>query len=417
MSTLSGLDRTEVPVPEPDLTPAEMIARAESMKPKLRSLQDDFERRGSYSEEVHQEFQANGFYRILQPRRFGGYEFDVTTFWKVMVKIAEGDPGTGWCLALASHHALVIGSGFTEQAQREIFGPNGDFRAPHRVPPMGSAVPTEGGYIVNGTWDYCSGMPYSTHFMGNATVSGGDDAEQHPSNIVVVIPRGQVTMLDDWGGGRLLGLQSSGSNSVVVENVFVPTHWTCDWEGMRAAGPNVGTELHPNPMYLGVLRSVYHAGLAVSVVGAARAAVDELEELITTKETHFPPRVPRYTHPDHQRAFGLASVLADSAEALIYRVGDVYMERCQRWADTGQPFDQEDDVQLYTILQQAGQLAARAVDEVFSIGSSSAVKRGQRLQRYYRDAAMYRSHISAQYLGTATERAKLHFGLPHSLPS
>src|SRR5919201_2531106 len=405
--------QTEIPVPEPDLTASEIIARADALKPVLRELQDDFERRGHPSADVHRRFRDAGFYRTLQPRRFGGYEFDVTTFWKAMLKVAEGDPGTGWFLTLASHHALVIGSAFSGQAQREMFGPDGEFRAPHRPAPRGRAVPAEGGYVVTGVWDYCSGAPYSTHFMGNALVQEDGRA---PLNLLVVIPSEQVTMLDDWGNGALLGMQSTGSNSVAVDGAFVPTHWTVEWESVRAPGPTVGAALHQNPLYLGMLRSMYHGGLVLTMLGAAKASLDELEETLLTKQTHRPPYIPRYQDADLQRAFGLATALAASAEALLYQVGDWYTEYGRRWFETGQEFSVEDDVRLYTMLQQAGQLSVRAVDEVFAAASSSAARRGQRLQRYYRDVSMYRSHISAQYLSTATELARLHFGLPTTLP-
>ena len=145
MAEAVDLIEPEVPVPEPDLTPAEAISRARAMKAVLRESQDESERRGYHSEAIHQEFVKAGFYRILQPRRFGGYEFDLPTFWKVMVAISEGDPGTGWCLTLASHHALVVGSRYPEQAQRELFGREGHFVAPHRALPVGKAEPVDGG--------------------------------------------------------------------------------------------------------------------------------------------------------------------------------------------------------------------------------------------------------------------------------
>jgi 3-hydroxy-9,10-secoandrosta-1,3,5(10)-triene-9,17-dione monooxygenase len=53
-------------------------------------------------------------------------------------------------------HALVVGAWFSEAGQRDIFAPDGEFRAPHRAPPMGTAEPANGGYVVSGTWDYCS---------------------------------------------------------------------------------------------------------------------------------------------------------------------------------------------------------------------------------------------------------------------
>ena len=49
---------------------------------------------------------------------------------------------------------------------------------------------------------------------------------------------------------------------------------------------------HGNPLYCGRIYAVYHAGLVIPVIGAARAALDEYEHIITTKMTYFPPQVP-----------------------------------------------------------------------------------------------------------------------------
>jgi 3-hydroxy-9,10-secoandrosta-1,3,5(10)-triene-9,17-dione monooxygenase len=407
-------DAPEVSPPEPGLTPSEIVARAHALIPMVRAQQDEAERLGRHTEEVEREFVAAGFYRMLQPRRFGGYEFDVPTFWKAMLAISTGDPGTGWGLTLGSHHALVLGAHFSAAGQREIFGPSGDFRGPHRPVPSGKARPVDGGYMVSGTWDYCSGAPYATHFMGNAMVAGRDPQEVG-SNIAVVIPEGQFTVLDDWGDGRILGMNASGSNSVRVDEVFVPEHRTSVGNWTRKEFPAEGAELHGNPMYGGRIYAVYHAGLVIPVIGAARAGLAELADIITTKDTMIPPRVPRYTHQDFQQPYGHAMALADSAEALVLWAGERYMELGHRWAATGEPFTREEDARLYTVIQQAGQLAVRAVQVIFSAAGSSPAKRGHRLQRYYRDMSMYHGHIAAQYMNTAREVAKLHFGLPDGL--
>jgi 3-hydroxy-9,10-secoandrosta-1,3,5(10)-triene-9,17-dione monooxygenase len=420
MTDVAKTDRPttpEVPAPEPDLTAAEVIRRAERIKPLVREQQDESERRGYHSEELHQEFLRAGFYRMLQPRLFGGYELDFPTFWRVITTISEGDPGTGWCLALATHHAWVIASHWPAQGQRELFGPAGDFRGPHRALPGGTATPVEGGYRVMGQWDYCSGVPYSTHFMGNCVVPASERGGE-PRMAIAVVPRDGYTMLDDWGGGSQLGLQSSGSNSVRVEDVLVPSLHVVEaapgWT--TRGGPTPGTELHGNPMYLGAIAGPYHAGLVCCVVGAAKAALEDFEESITTKKTAFPPQVMRYQHPDYLRTWGMARAMADSAEQLLYRVGEQYMELCQLWADTGRPFTRDDDLRLWAILQQAGRLACETVELLFRSGGSTQARRGQRMQRYFRDVSMYRGHIAAQYLNLTTEFARLHFGLPVSLP-
>jgi 3-hydroxy-9,10-secoandrosta-1,3,5(10)-triene-9,17-dione monooxygenase len=110
---------------------------------------------------------------------------------------------------------------------------------------MGTAEPAGkrggeegGGYVVTGTWDYCSGIAHATHFMGNALVAGTTD------RIAVVIPREQVTVLDDWGGGAVLGMNASGSNSVRVDAVFVPAHRTApgDWTHLDTQAPGVALQ-------------------------------------------------------------------------------------------------------------------------------------------------------------------------------
>jgi len=274
---------------------------------------------------------------------------------------------------------------------------------------MGTAEPDDGGYVVSGTWDYCSGIAYATHFMGNALVAGTTD------RIAVVIPREQVTVLDDWGDGAVLGMNSSGSNSVRADAVFVPAHRTApgDWTHLDIQAP--GAALHGNPMYCGRIYGVYHAGLVIPVIGAARAALEEYEQIIATRLTYFAPQVPRYTHPDYQRTYGQALALTDAAEAIVLHAGEQYMALAARWDQAGVPFTREQDVRLFAMLQQAGQLAARAVEIIFAAAGSSAAKRGTRLQRYYRDVAMYQGHIASQYLATAGELARVHFGLPDSL--
>ena len=75
--------------PEPDLTPAEVVARAHALRPLLVEQQAATEARTYYSREMHEEFLRAGFYRMLVPRRFGGYEFDLPTFMRVIIEIAR----------------------------------------------------------------------------------------------------------------------------------------------------------------------------------------------------------------------------------------------------------------------------------------------------------------------------------------
>jgi len=400
-----------IPLPEPDLTPDEMISRARAMIPMLREQQDDAEARGYYSETVHREFVKAGFSRCMQPRRFGGYEFGLGTFLRTMVAIATGDPGTGWCLTLGSSHAWVVASHFPEAVQAEMFGPDGDFRCPHPASPTGEARPVDGGYRLTGKWPYASGIPYATWALGGALVPPSQSGVE-PRPIVFAIPRKDLTMLDDWGGGRLLGMQSSGSNSYVVEGAFVPQRFTVPAEVLF--GPVMtttpGFELHGNPMYLCRVGGPYHSSLVLPILGAARAAMEEFERIVRTKTTTFPPVVPRYQFHDDQRAYGQAMAMADAAETILYGFADQYTEATERWAESGEPWPSSQDARWWAMLQQAGGLAATAVELLAHRSTSSNTGRGTRLGHYLRDVTMYRQHISAHQLDFAVRTAAYYLG-------
>ncbi|MGA7609931.1 MAG: hypothetical protein WCF49_07105 [Xanthobacteraceae bacterium] len=403
-----------LPQPEPDLTPATIIERATRLTPAIRAAQDEDDARGCHSPAMDQDFRKAGFYRILQPKLFGGYEFDYPTFYRTMLQVARGNPGVAWCLALGATHGSLIASHWPERAQYELFGSTGDFIAPHRVGAITSSCQrAEGGYVVDGIWNYCSGIPYATHFVGNVVLRENDKSRI----LIFVMPRAQLRMLDDWGGDATLGMRASGSNSVEIKKTFIPEHLVIPakpalWANEPMDDGTHGTRLHRNPMYLGRFIGPYHMSLVMPVLGAARAALDEFEENVVTRPTYHPPIMPRREHFDTQRPFGYALMLTDSAEALLMTAAETYMQYCRRWGDDRTPISLEDNVRLYGMVLTAGRLASEAVEHLFHNASSAASKRGQRLERYFRDVAMYRQHMSAQYLNIASGIGRVHLGLP-----
>src|SRR5688572_26756441 len=95
---------TSLDQPEPGLPVPDLPDRAMSLRPLLRERQAAHEEHGAYSDELHATFDRMGFYRMVQARMFGGYEFSLPDYYRVMLGISRGDPGVGWCLTLASSH-------------------------------------------------------------------------------------------------------------------------------------------------------------------------------------------------------------------------------------------------------------------------------------------------------------------------
>src|SRR4029077_20975063 len=71
-------------------SPTELIARAEAMVPVLRKRAGDADRNSKLAPETVQELRDVGFFRILQPPKFGGYGMRPSTLWEVTRHLGRG---------------------------------------------------------------------------------------------------------------------------------------------------------------------------------------------------------------------------------------------------------------------------------------------------------------------------------------
>jgi 3-hydroxy-9,10-secoandrosta-1,3,5(10)-triene-9,17-dione monooxygenase len=399
--------------PEPDLTPEAMIARAVALRPKLIAAQAETEERTTYSEEMHQEFVNAGFYRLYVPRRYGGYEFDAVTFMRVVQELSRGCVSTGWCAALASAHALQIASWWEEEAQAEIFG-DGDFRCASVAAPIGPALHLDGEWDLTGRVAYCSGIPYSTHYMGQALI-----ADEHGNTgermLLFVAPRSEFTILDDWGD--LLGLKGSGSNSITFEHGRIHADWGLADRLMvdfDVSGGTPGLRLHGNPLYAGRALSCFTLTLAAIMVGAAYQALDEYELLLDSKLSILPPIQPRRFDPDYQRWFGSALAKIATAEAALINATEQHMENCRRSAEGEEVYTYGADMRIGCIAREIMIQTWEVMQgEIFRTAGSSAGARGHRIERIYRDMSIGNSHRNTLMRDWAFgELAREHLGLP-----
>ena len=350
---------------------------------------------------------------------FNGGGDDCETYIRVILELSRGHPGGGWCYALASSHALVVGAHFEEAVQRELFGPEGDFRAAFAAGPAG--IPTfercDGGYRVSGLWAFASGIPVSTHFLGGAFIPGAGGA---PTPIAFVVPRASVEVVPDWGGDVAMGMQASGSNSVRLNGVFIPDRHIIPspvglltTDNMPAGTP--GTRLHGAGLFLGIIFGWFSCEFGAIFTGAARAALEEYERMMRTKPLLFDPQRTRMHDPELQRIFGEALCRADAAEALTLSATRLHVAQSDRWMKDRQPITAADTLRVWGTAREACRAACECVEMLFHSAGAAGAKRGDRLQRYFRDVQMYRIHFQSQAI-TPMLRAQLQLGAEVPLP-
>ena len=132
-------------------THAELVERARRLAPALRERAARAEADRRVPRESIDQFVAAGLGRILQPRRFGGYELGHSAAFDVTVEIATACGSTGWCASLLNIHDWWLAT-FPEQAQMDVWGSGSDPNLAAMVYPTGKAQPVPGGYKLSGRW-------------------------------------------------------------------------------------------------------------------------------------------------------------------------------------------------------------------------------------------------------------------------
>jgi 3-hydroxy-9,10-secoandrosta-1,3,5(10)-triene-9,17-dione monooxygenase len=410
-STRSKPRARKIPVPKPRLTPDGMVKAAVALRPMLRERQADTEAAGRVLPEVADKCIEAGFFRMLQPRRFGGYEFDLPTFARVAIELARGCPSTGWGVVFTSGHPHVFAK-FPEQAQIEAYGDKGEFRAPMVGGQGAAARKVDGGYVISGAWDYASGIDMATHLLATAPIR--DNLEDEPSGLIVALfNKGQYEIVRNWD---MFGMQGSGSHRVVVKDELVPLHRAYHRTLLGPGASPPEERIFDNPFYAGPSTNVLMAEIAAVAVGTGYAALDCYEELLQRRTT---PRTTKIRAEDRefQVYFGEATALLDTARAALMGCCQEYMDDCREDVEGKSKFTPEKSARLVLVEQQCCRIAGDAVNLMFRMAGTSQIKPGMPMQRYFRDMSTLLTHNTMAFDRNYEQVTKMHYGFDIAPPA
>src|SRR5689334_12898010 len=103
------------------LSREDLLARAEALVPALRERAPRAEEIRRVPEESIRDLQDAGFFRALQPARWGGYEVPPGDFYEAIVTVGSGCVSSGWVLSVVGVHAWHLAL-FPLEAQEEVWG-------------------------------------------------------------------------------------------------------------------------------------------------------------------------------------------------------------------------------------------------------------------------------------------------------
>ncbi|MCP5045087.1 MAG: flavin-dependent monooxygenase, partial [bacterium] len=99
-----------------DVVPA---ARALSSATLERAEKTEVERR--LLPEAVRDLRDAGMFKLVQPRRFGGFELDPASVVRATSELARSCGSTGWCVGVLAIHNWMLGL-YEERAQEDVWG-------------------------------------------------------------------------------------------------------------------------------------------------------------------------------------------------------------------------------------------------------------------------------------------------------
>jgi 3-hydroxy-9,10-secoandrosta-1,3,5(10)-triene-9,17-dione monooxygenase len=248
--------------------PAELVVRARALIPVLvrRSLEQK-QRRGILPETIA-EMQAAGFFRVLQPTRWGGYEMDLGTFYNIEMALGEGDMSSGWTYGVLGVVSWFLGV-MDDRAAQEVWGHDTTTLICSSTMPAGKAAAVDGGFRLAGHWRYASGCEH----CGWALLGGMVHVKNTPPDWrFFLVPRRDCQTVDMW---QVAGLQGTGSIDVILDDVFVPAYRTQRLQDnflLRGAGQALNT----SSLYRLPFGQIFVRGVSTAGIGALQGMLTAL---------------------------------------------------------------------------------------------------------------------------------------------
>ncbi len=378
-----------------------MLAAARGLAPLVDTLRDRFDLDRSLPPVLVDAMHAAGLFRMWVPRDLGGAELDPLSFLTVIEELARLDGSVGWCAVIPAGYARLSGA-LAEEAAREIFQGTGRGLLVGTLNPTGKAASAPGGYRVSGRWGYGSFIAYGDWILGNCLTqdaSGPRRAEDgSPELRLCLFPRDAATVFDIWHVG---GLRATGSNDFQVTDLFVPEAHTIPLVDFQPPPRRAG------PLYAVPMTSTFVSCIATVALGIARAAIEALIEIGSSKTTTGSATVLR-DKPLAQADLTRAEALLRSGRAFLFD------ELGAMWNNTvaGRSISVQERAQVRLAAVHAAQCAIQATDVIYQLGGGASLFQGGRLERCFRDVHAAGQHLAVSPLSNLEPIGRVLFGLP-----
>lgn len=351
-------------------TKEELLERVNALLPDIAARAQQTETDRQPQAATIRALEEAEIFQTLVPARFGGHELDLDTLAAIGRAVSSVCMSTGWVTAFYIGHNWML-TKFPEAVQKEVFADRPYGLIPIQPAPGITITAVTGGYEISGRSNFSSGIMHADWVI--IAKAGGADSR------AFVVPIEDCSVDDVW---HMSGMAGTGSNDVIVENVFVPEHRTL--HGGDLFG---GTDsIHDNPLYAIPLLGFIYCEVMGVYTGGLEGATAAFDDHVREKVMAWGGDALAGRQATHI-ALGEAHARARTAGILLDRlVADTMAIAAARDFS----LDNRMDLKL-----RAGYLADHCRDSVNAIMARSGTKNfalDKPVQRFFRDLNTLTSH-------------------------
>ncbi len=367
---------------------AEILNRIVKMRPEIAARALASEKAKRVPAETMDALRDAGVFRLMQPKRFGGYEYGPAELAQVGFELGRACGSTGWCGTLAVCFGWMTAF-YPLEAQQEVWDNTDNLLAVSYVPtPKVEAV--DGGFKISGSWPWASGVDSATWLILAAMLPGKDGP---PSLAWCLVPVGDVIV--DHGSWNVSGLEGTGSKTVAIDDpVFVPNHRVLPL-GRIFSGKVPGLEVPGNDQARFGYPTFGPTALVSPIVGMAQGALDAFTETARGARRMARPGVFEQVAESAliQSLVGRASAHVDAARTLML----TSLQEGQEVVRTGGTLEIEQRVRIRRNHGFTARTSSEVVNDIFAKSGAAAADEKNRVQRFWRDANTAALHASIDW--------------------
>jgi len=353
----------------------ELVARAHAMIPRLRELADSVEKNRMVSGETIQAFVEAGFFKILQPRRWGGWAMNPEVFWRVLMELGRGCCSSAWNMMILGVHQWEFGH-LPEQAGDDVWGKDPSVIVASAYAPAGTVTQVEGGFVLNGKWPTSSGTDH-----GQWAFIGGflkNEAGVPYDRYSFLVSREDYEIVDDW---FVFGLAGTGSKSLLIKNAFVPAHRAHSMVDYKLSDRD--------DMYLWPFSTIFFGSVSAVICGYGQQAIDIYTQQMQAR-TITGTNISTAVSPYVRDRLGNAVVRVSSARARLFQL----MAETTPLVKQRQLVSLDDRVRHLCEIAHVGRNVEEAVLLLYKATGARGIFLNNPMQRVLRDVLAAANHIT-----------------------